>query len=148
MALPPSAYAEARARARYHLQLQIDSLPESVNTPGITTIRGTVTRIFRGDRALRPGDTVQFQIGVARAGDDIPCGPTIWADLDRLRSAPVLEAFLSGDPPSLTLERDQFELLSESSERPLMPDDSAQGIESAVLSVISQIGRKLLGSLR
>lgn len=148
MVLPPDAYEEGRRRARYHLQIQRDAIPEKVLTPGAHSLTGVVVQVFRGDRTIYVGDRVGFNIQVARDSDSLPCGPTIWADLDRLRSCAVVEAFLSGEPPQLALEMNQFELLSESSKRPSMTVADREFNDSLALLALGGIWRKWFGSKR
>jgi hypothetical protein len=117
--MAPPAYAEARLRARFHLQLEYQQ-PRIVSTPDYVTIRARVRRVFRDSGTLALGDEIQFDLPIRGPGDPIPLDGNGWILRGAIADGRYLEVFLNGNPPSCTLAASQYRLLPELSRDPLM----------------------------
>lgn len=113
MALPPYVFEEARANAAEHVQLEVIRIGQVRSrgeghrgVQGECPVEGRVARVFRG--RLKVGDTVTLAVACASRDADIPAGGTIWTDLDRLRTARAMEAFLDRAGDGYEVVRDQI----------------------------------------
>jgi hypothetical protein len=61
-------------------------------------VRGKIVGIFRdAPRKLRVGMPVNLAVSCMQKGDRIPMGGTLWKQLDALKRARYIEAFLNAD---------------------------------------------------
>jgi hypothetical protein len=104
--MAPPAYTESRLRAKYHVQVGIESR-DMDRTPALVPVCCRVRRVFRGDDRLHVGDPVRFSIAVCRDGEDIPEGGDLWMSYEDFQNAEYLEAFLDGIPPDCEAARSQ-----------------------------------------
>lgn len=98
-----------RDRARFHLQVELLSVQDKTgkpkNIPFKASVRARVVRLFRGDRSLRSGDTVMFNVTVIdshRSPDEpIPKSEVFVMEYSKLlQPETMLEVFLDGQPPA------------------------------------------------
>jgi tetratricopeptide (TPR) repeat protein len=95
-ALPPFVYEQAREQATYHVQIKVTRVMPPAKTPGECETTGDVARIFRNKSGeLRLGTHIAFAVSCSRRGESPLVGGTLWTDLDALRAARYLEAFLN-----------------------------------------------------
>ena len=73
MVMPGDVYTEARLRARFHVQVELDHTVVD-RTPGRVPVLGRVVRVFRGDE-------VRFSVPVCRDDDEIPPAGDLWTNL-------------------------------------------------------------------
>lgn len=113
MALPPYVFEEARANAAEHVQLEVVRIGQVSaqgggrrGVQGVCPVEGRVARVFRG--RLKVGDTVTLSVSCASRDAEIPAGGTLWTDLDQLKSARAMEAFLDRAGVGYEVVRDQI----------------------------------------
>ena len=145
MALPPSAYLDARLHATYHLQVEIDltPVPEPTPYPDWLMFQWRVRRVFRGHDRLKEGDFVRFGLKVYRTGQPAPAegGRVRLADVAAIR---YVEAYLDGTPPDLRIKASQFRPIGDCSDAPQMDVSTEPEIESVwdvVLHWITNVRR-------
>ena len=113
---------EARRRARFHAQLEIEEVSEKGPGPGwagIALVRGRVRQIFRGQESLRLGDSAHFEVWVYSVGDKgLPRGNEIGVERDSVAAHKHVEVFLNGDPPACRLVGTGFKAIDAPSRRP------------------------------
>jgi hypothetical protein len=96
--MPPQVYQRARVAAPYHVQVAIERMRAPSATPGVCRIRGKIVGIFRDTTAkLRVGMPVNLAVSCIQKGDRIPLGGTLWKQVDALKRARYIEAFLNAD---------------------------------------------------
>ncbi len=120
--LPPEAYEEARRDAVHHLQLRIDNvegLPWHADQ-GACVVEGEVVRVFRGDH--QPGDALAIAIDCAKPRARLQPGPQLWTSWRAIEQAGYVEAYLDEGG---AVARWQTMLLSEASDEPACPEDTA-----------------------
>ena len=87
---------------------------------GNCAVTGEVVSVFRGD--LGAGDVIKFDVSCYAYGE-LPDGGTLWTDVDALRNARFLEAFMSAGPnPHVIL--DQIEIIVAPRGQPYCDTDS------------------------
>lgn len=118
--LPASFYQVARHRARFHVQLRLESVEAGVTTPGLAKVEASVQRIFRGGAAIQFGERIRFAIGVMRPGDNLPASGIIWKRYEDVSVGRIAEAFLNGEPPNLETALSQYEFIEEPTSRPTL----------------------------
>jgi hypothetical protein len=91
---------DARFHARFHVQVELTSVPSDFQTPAAIPVEGRVVRIFRGDSGLAIGDKLAFGINVCRRGDAIPIGSS-YMSYENFLSGRYMEVFLNGFPPAV-----------------------------------------------
>ena len=112
------ADAEARLRARYHVQVEIEARSQAgfLDRPRVET---TVRRIFRGDDQLAEGSAVNFLVNVFEDGDTC-FGRRPFVTQSEFDRARYLEVFLNETPPSCIVPHDQHSVIEALSEKPQM----------------------------
>jgi hypothetical protein len=96
--MPPQVYQRARMDAPYHVQVAIERMRAPSATPGICRVTGKIVGIFRDTPGkLRVGMPVRLAVSCVQKGDRIPLGGTLWKQLDALKRARYIEAFLTAD---------------------------------------------------
>jgi hypothetical protein len=93
MAIPWHEHARAALAADAHVQITLEELEVPEHTPGDARVRGTVVRVFRGDRAL-DGQRIELEVACSRAGDEPRPEGARRVDVEVLREARALEAFI------------------------------------------------------
>src|ERR1043166_3370468 len=117
--MPPFRYVKARFLARFHVQVELEGVPD---TPGKRGVSARVVRVFRGAE-LRIGDTVNFEIWCARKQremEDVPIGVG-YVDFDALQHARYIEVYLDGEPPDCSVPREQYTIIEIPSDDPVLP---------------------------
>jgi hypothetical protein len=130
--LHPFAYKNARIQARFHVQVELVSVPEIARTPSNVHVGARVIRVFRGAPDLRIGDLVEFELSVCRQDDDIADGGTSWTDSDALRRARFMEVYLNGEPPNTSMALGESRIIETPSEFPALPCTPADTLEEFV----------------
>jgi hypothetical protein len=120
MVLPSTRYDQARRDATFHVQVELNEISSTADTPGEISVCAKVVQIFRARKPLRRGEAVKFGVAVNRPGDELPAGGTLWIDYDNLASHCFLEVFLNGDPPNCTVALWQYQLIDSPSKEPTM----------------------------
>jgi len=120
--MPSPAYTEAKLRARYHVQVEVEEREEVDSTPAHPAVSGRVRHVFRGDD-LRFGDVVRFSVAVVRKSevDKIPAGGLLWMTYSAFQNTTYFEVFLDGEPPECHVVRSQVFSIECLSERPQIP---------------------------
>ena len=96
--MPPHVYQRAREEAPYHVQVAIERVKEPSVSPGACRLDGKIVRIFRDTaKDLRDGAPVTLFVSCMRGGDRIAPGGTLWTNLDALKQARFLEAYLNAE---------------------------------------------------
>jgi hypothetical protein len=101
MVMPPPAYIQARRRAPYHLQVELQP-QEIVGAPGPVRLSGTVVKVFRG-RGLSVGSEVSLDLHVYRTRDELYPGGARWLAAEELRSTCYIELYGWREPTGLTI---------------------------------------------
>jgi hypothetical protein len=103
--LPPDFFRDARMAAPHFIQARV------LGWTGLLNIK--VTRVFRGDLKRGAQLTLRVHIdpGFQQLGD-----PTLWVDMEVVKSARYVEVFLDGDP--LAVVCDQIKYLQVAGRRP------------------------------
>jgi hypothetical protein len=130
--LPPFEYKKARILARFHVQVELDSVPDIALTPGEVRVGGRVNRVFRGDPDLRCCDPVEFAVSVYRQQDDLPVGGICWTNFDALRGARFMEVYLTGKPPNCSVARWQSKIIEKPCDTPALPCTPADSLDELV----------------
>ena len=144
MALPPSAYLDARLHATYHVQVELDptQVPEPSSYPDTLMLRWRVRRLFRGDGRLKEGDTIGFPLKVYRSGQRFPADEGGWMRLADIAAIRYVEAFLDGTPPALRIKAAQFRAIGDCSNTPqieVSPEPEIEAVWNVVLRWITTV---------
>jgi hypothetical protein len=118
MAIPLAGRIKWRMTAPYHVQFELESRSEPLRIPSEVVLKGRVSRVFRSDGRLGPGDRVTFKLWVCEPGDE-PTGPAFIYREPFMQAAHV-EAYLYGDPPDCKLAAYEFAVISALSDEPSM----------------------------
>jgi tetratricopeptide (TPR) repeat protein len=131
--LPPFEYKKARIQACFHVQVEFDTVPPDVRTPGDVRVNARVIRIFRGSSSLRVGDRVEFAVSSRRKQDGYPApGGVLWTDYARLVGARYMEVYLNGKPPDCPVALWQSEILETACDTPVLPCTPADSLDELV----------------
>jgi hypothetical protein len=125
-------YQKGRILARFHVQVELDSVPAVTRTPGRVRVAARVIRVFRGAADLRVGEPVKFAVSVRRPLDDVPDGATLWTDFDALRGARFMEVYLGGKPPNCFVPRWQSKIIQMPCDSPALPCTPAESLSELV----------------
>jgi hypothetical protein len=144
MALPPSAYLDARLHAPYHVQVELDpaQVPEPSTYPDTLMLQWCVKRVFRGDGRLEAGDIIRFPLKVYRSGQQARPDDGSWMRLADVAAIRYVEAFLDGTPPALRIKAAQFRTIGECSDAPQMdvsPEPEIETVWNVVLRWITTV---------
>jgi len=119
--LPPQEYEKARKKARYHLQVSVEYVPDNVKMPCENlSIEGKIVCIFRGRRSMRIGDSVQFDVAVQGEPYIIMSSGILWLNYSNLLQANYMEVFLNGKPPSCSIALYQYKLIEAPTKDPTL----------------------------
>jgi hypothetical protein len=106
MALPEFFYVMAQRDADFHLQVEIihGSRAEDADFGerghGFFEVVASTRRIFRGDRTLRLGDEVKFEVYIS---EEVLYAPMMVVHPRDFDNAHYMEVFLVGDPPDCSV---------------------------------------------
>lgn len=118
--MAPEVYEEGRRTAANHVQIRVTHVRPPEGGMGDCAVTGEVMQVFRGD--LGAGDVIKFDVSCYAYGE-LPDSGTLWTDVDALRKARFLEAFMSSGPnPHVVL--DQIEIIVAPRDRPYCDTDS------------------------
>ena len=107
--MSPEEYRAAREAATYWLQLRIDTVKAPGKLPGVCSVRGEVTRVFRGP-ALRK--TIDLEIDCRSAGERSPPGDEFRMDFEELLAGRYVEAFVNRREGRYVVAARQVELVA------------------------------------
>lgn len=123
--LPAETYIQARQKARYHVQVQLDHVVLPAKMPGEAVVQAEVIQVFHADGGMRCGEKIEFRLCVAAYHEAIPPDDGIWwLPVDAIQKGACLEAFLNGLPPKCDVAMWQVTILDGAPSPPWMsPDD-------------------------
>lgn len=98
--LPPEVYLRGRRKARYHVQVEIESVAPKAERSYTTRVHARVRTVFKSDGTVGEGTLVEFDLWVVDSWDDISTGPVWFLLADTVKPQKLLEVFLVGEPPA------------------------------------------------
>ncbi len=124
--LSSEAYLQARQKARYHVQVQIERVGFPPRMPGEAEVGGKVVQVFRADGSeLRCGDPIRFRLSVAAYNEALPPEDGVWwLPADAIYEGACIEAFLNGEAPDCAVALWQVTILEGAPSPPWMSEDT------------------------
>jgi len=119
MAVPFITHLRARLHARFHVQLQLDEIPEPAGGGTPVTLEGRIVRAFRTHDGMAVGDLVRFPVRLL-ADDDVAPFDGVFVRYRELAASRHVEAFLNGHPPAFEIELDEILVIPGPSDVPYM----------------------------
>lgn len=101
--LPPMAYQMARKMAKIRVSVKVSRVIVPKTATGQCGVTGRVASIQRNKTKLsiKKGMKISFKIHCRKKGAAIPMGPVLWQDVDALKKAEFVDAYLN--PLSLSV---------------------------------------------
>jgi hypothetical protein len=125
----PETYLRARRWARFHVQVELEEVPENDPSFSDVPVNARVVRVFRHKWRwwhwpwrwrLKVGDRVSYLVSVVSEGDPIRPGGVFWTPYGALKNAKFMEVFLNGAPPRCSVAAWQGQIIDHATDEPVM----------------------------
>lgn len=127
--MDPETYLAARRSARFHVQVELEKVPDNYPSFSDVPVTARVVRLFRHKWRwwhwpwrwrLEVGDRVSYAVSIVSEGDPIRPGGAFWTPYGALKNAKFMEVFLSGAPPKCSVAVWQCRIIDRPTDEPVM----------------------------